>query len=101
MTGGIEATDRDLFAQVMDYTNRANPYPLYARLRETPVVRADDGLYIVSAYEEIRSLLFHPKVSSHVGSRLRFPRTGNLFTDWIMNPVKARIAHKYRPLVFR
>jgi cytochrome P450 len=101
MTGSIEATDRDLFAQVMDYANRVNPYPLYARLRETPVVRTDDGLYIVSTYEEIRSLLFHPKVSSHVGSRLRFPRTGNLFTDWIMNPIKARIAHRYRPLVFR
>ena len=101
MTRNIEATDRDLFAQAMDYANRANPYPLYARLRETPVVRADDGLYIVSTYEEIRSLLLHPKVSSHVGSRLRFPRTGNLFTDWIMNPIKARIAHKYRSLVFR
>jgi hypothetical protein len=60
----------------------------------------DDGLYIVSTYEEIRSLLFHPKVSSQ-GSRLKFPRTGNLFTDWIINPIKARIAHKYRPLVFR
>jgi cytochrome P450 len=101
MTRSIEATDRDLFAQVMDYTNRANPYPLYARLRETPVVRADDGLYIVSTYEEIRSLLFHPKASSHVVSRPRFPRTGNLFTDWIMNPIKARIAEKHRSLVFR
>jgi hypothetical protein len=41
MTGSIEATtDRDLFAQVMDYANRANPHPLYARLRETPVLRA-------------------------------------------------------------
>jgi cytochrome P450 len=101
MTRNIEATDRDLFAQVMDYTNRANPYPLYARLRETPVVRANDGLYIVSTYEEIRSLLFHPKASSHVVSRPRFPRTGNLFTDWIMNPIKARIAEKHRSLVFR
>jgi cytochrome P450 len=101
MARNIEATDRDLFAQVMDYANRANPYPLYARLRETPVVRADDGLYIVSTYEEIRSLLFHPKASSHVVSRPRFPRTGNLFTDWIMNPIKARIAEKHRSLVFR
>jgi hypothetical protein len=50
MTGSIEATtDRDLFAQLVNYANRANPYPIYARLRETPVVRADDGLYIVSA----------------------------------------------------
>jgi cytochrome P450 len=99
MTRNIEATD--LFAQVMDYANRANPYPLYARLRETPVVRTDDGLYLVSTHDEIRSLLFHPKVSSNVVQRLTFPRTGSLFADWIMNPIKARIAHKYRSLVFR
>src|ERR1700724_2691300 len=48
---------------------------------------ARDGLYIVSTYEEIRSLLFHPKASLHGVSRPRFPRTGNLFTDWIMNPI--------------
>ena len=101
MTESIEATDRNLFAQVMDYSNRANPYPLYARLRETPVVRADDGLYIVSTYDEIRGLLFHPKASSHVVSRPTFPRTGNLVTDWIINPVKARIIEKHRSLVFR
>jgi hypothetical protein len=96
MTGNIEATDIDLFAQVMDYANRADPYPLYARLRETPVVRADDGLYLVSTYDEIRSLLFHPKVSSNVVQRLRFPRTGNPFADWITNPIKERLAHRYR-----
>jgi hypothetical protein len=28
MTGSREGTDCDLFAQVMDYANRANPYPL-------------------------------------------------------------------------
>ena len=101
MTGSIEATDCDLFAQVMDYANRANPCPLYAQLRKTPVVRADDGLYLVSRYDEIRSLLFHPKVSSNVVQRLRFPRTGNLFADWIMNPIKERIAHRYRSLLLR
>jgi len=66
MTRSIETTDVDLFAQVMDYANRADPYPLYARLRETPVVRTGDGYYLVSTYDEIRSLLFHPKVSSNV-----------------------------------
>ena len=81
--------------------NRANPYPLYARLRETPVVRADDGLYIVSTYDEIRSLPVQPKASSHVVSRPKFPRTGDLVTDWIANPIKARILPKYRSLVFR
>ena len=101
MTRNIEATDLDLFAQVMDSANRANPYPLYARLRETPVVRADDGLYIVSTYEEIRTLLFHPKASSDIVSKPKFPRTGNLVKDWILNPIKAHITHKHRSLVFR
>jgi cytochrome P450 len=101
MTRNIEATDIDLFVQVMDYANRADPYPLYARLRETPVVRADDGYDLVSTYDEIRSLLFHPKISSNVVQRLRFPRTGNLFADWIMNPIKERIAHRYSSLLLR
>ncbi len=34
-----------VFDQILDYTNRANPYPLYAELRRTPVSRADDGSY--------------------------------------------------------
>jgi cytochrome P450 len=98
----IESRERtDLFAQVMDYANRADPYPLYARLRETPVIRTDDGLYVVSTYDEIRSLLFHPKASSHVVSKPTFPRTGGLVTDWITNPIKATILHKYRSLAFR
>jgi cytochrome P450 len=101
MTRSIETTDVDLFAQVMDYANRADPYPLYARLRETPVVRTGDGYYLVSTYDEIRGLLFHPKLSSNVVQRLGFPRTGNLFADWIMNPIKARIAHRYRSLLLR
>src|SRR5208283_3398177 len=41
------------------------------------------------------------KVSSNVVQRLRFPRTGNLFADWIVNPIKERIAHRYRSLLLR
>ena len=29
-----------VFAQILDYANRADPYPLYAELRRTPVARA-------------------------------------------------------------
>ena len=29
----------DLLARILDYANRANPYPLYAELRKTPVLR--------------------------------------------------------------
>jgi cytochrome P450 len=97
MIGNIEATDVDLFSQVMDCANRADPYPLYARPRGS----RRDGLYPISTYDEIRSLLFHPKVSSNVVQRLRFPRTGNPFADWIMNPIKERIAHRYRSLLLR
>jgi cytochrome P450 len=53
-----------VFAQVLDYANRPNPYPLYAELRKTPVARQDDGSYIVSTYAEIVALLHDPRISS-------------------------------------
>ena len=34
----------NLLAQILDYANRANPYPLFAELRKTPVVRAPNGV---------------------------------------------------------
>ena len=49
--------DNTLFAQVLDRIIRADHSPLCARLRETLVVREDDGTYIVSNYAEIRGLL--------------------------------------------
>jgi cytochrome P450 len=53
-----------LFAQVLDPANRPNPYPLYARLRETPVSLQEDGTYVVSTYREIVALLHDPRISS-------------------------------------
>src|SRR5438876_9335851 len=53
-----------LFAQVLDPANRPNPYPLYARLRETPVALQEDGTFVVSTYREIVALLHHPSISS-------------------------------------
>jgi hypothetical protein len=53
-----------LFAQVLDPASRANPYPLYARLRETPVSLQEDGTYVVSTYREISLLLHDPRISS-------------------------------------
>jgi cytochrome P450 len=58
-----------VFDQILDYTNRANPYPLYAELRRTPVSRADDGSYVVSTYAEIVALLHDPRVSSDPHNR--------------------------------
>ncbi|NUH41620.1 cytochrome P450 [Streptomyces samsunensis] len=55
-----------LLDQILDHTNRADPYPLYAELRGTPVVRDESGPYLVSTYWEIRSLLHDPRISSDV-----------------------------------
>ncbi|MFD5536839.1 cytochrome P450 [Streptomyces sp. NPDC127079] len=53
-----------LFAQITDYANRADPYPLYAALRASPVTRQDDGSYLVSTYYEVRSLANDPRLSN-------------------------------------
>jgi cytochrome P450 len=53
-----------VFAQILDPANRADPYPLYAELRRTPVTREPDGTWVVSTYQEIVELLHDPRVSS-------------------------------------
>ncbi|HEY2080897.1 MAG TPA: cytochrome P450 [Streptosporangiaceae bacterium] len=64
-----------VFDQILDFGNRANPYPLYAELRRTPVSRADDGSYVVSTYREIVALLHDPRVSSDLRNRPDYPGT--------------------------
>jgi cytochrome P450 len=61
--------DTTILRQIFDYANRANPYPLWARLRQTPVCWQDDGpdeagTYVVSTYREIEALLHDPRISS-------------------------------------
>jgi cytochrome P450 len=63
------ATDPTILHQIFDYANRANPYPLWARLRQTPVCWQEDGpeeagTYMVSTYQEIAALLHDPRLSS-------------------------------------
>ncbi len=58
-----------IFEQILDPANRPNPYPLYAKLRNTPVTREADGTYVVSTYNEIVALLHDPRVSSDPRSR--------------------------------
>jgi len=53
-----------LLRQIAAYANRANPYPLYAELRKTPISRQEDGTYVVSTYREIVALLHDPRISS-------------------------------------
>lgn len=62
------AQDTTLLRQIYDPANRANPYPLFARLRETPVSWQEggpyqDGAYVVSMYRDIVSLLHDPRLS--------------------------------------
>lgn len=52
--------------RIFDYSARANPYPLYAELRRTPVARQEDGSYVISAYREITDVLNDPHLSSDV-----------------------------------
>jgi cytochrome P450 len=65
-----------VFDQILDYANRANPYPLYAELRRTPVSRADDGSYVISTYRDVVALLHDPRVSSDQRSRSDYPVAG-------------------------
>jgi cytochrome P450 len=61
--------DTTILRQIYDYANRANPYPLWAKLRESPVSFQEDGpddtgTYVVSTYREIVALLHDPRMSS-------------------------------------
>ncbi len=60
-----------LFRRIADYASRANPYPLYAELREHGVARQDDGSYLVGTYHEIEALLHDPRISSDRRNRTR------------------------------
>ena len=59
---------RRILREIFDPANRANPYPLFAELRQTPVCWQEDGprqgTYVVSTYREIAALLHDPRISS-------------------------------------
>lgn len=57
-------TESQVFGRILDRAGRADPYPLYAELRKTPVAALEDGSYVVSTYREIVALLHDPRVSS-------------------------------------
>ncbi|MFJ8489053.1 cytochrome P450 [Streptomyces sp. NPDC094038] len=56
----------DTLRRILDYSSRADPYPLYAELRRTPVARQDDGSYVISTYRELEDVLHNPHLSSDV-----------------------------------
>ncbi len=94
-------SDPTLFAQVKDAANRADPYPLYARLRENPVSLQEDGTWVASTHAAIGSLLHDPRVSSETLPPADRPRTGNPFSDWVVKPIRDRITDAHRPFIFR
>ncbi|MFI5666262.1 cytochrome P450 [Streptomyces sp. NPDC051704] len=53
-----------MLRQIIDYSSRADPYPLYEELRRTPLFHDADGPYLVSTYHEILGLLHDPRISS-------------------------------------
>ncbi|MCK7626019.1 cytochrome P450 [Streptomyces sp. RS10V-4] len=58
-----------LLERINDYAHRADPYPLYAELREHGVARQNDGSFLVGTYHEVAALLHDPRISSDVRHR--------------------------------
>jgi cytochrome P450 len=53
-----------LFTELMDHSVRADPYPVYARMREQPVIEGPPGLFVVSRYADVHALLRDRRISS-------------------------------------
>jgi cytochrome P450 len=82
--------DTTILRQIFDYANRANPWPLWAKLRQTPVCWQEDGpdekgTYVVSTYRDIEALLHDPRLSSDLrhstqtGGQTLAPNAGYVF----------------------
>ena len=97
--------DPTLLSQVKDPANRANPYPLYARLRQNPVSHQDDGTpegtWVAASHGAVASLLADPRVSSETLPPADRPKTGNPLKDYLIKPIKDRITDQHRPFIFR
>src|SRR5215468_3660431 len=53
---------------LLDYEIRKNPYPTYARLRDSPVQRVEPmGLWAVSRHEDVEYVLRSPQLFSSAG----------------------------------
>jgi cytochrome P450 len=55
---------RTPFQRMVADESRGNPYCAYEVLRQTPVTREPDGLYVVSTYAEVAQLLVDPRLSA-------------------------------------
>jgi cytochrome P450 len=77
----LTVTGGGIWRQILDYSHRADPYPLYAELRETPVLRLEDGSYVVSTYREIVALLHDPRLSSDARNLPEMAAGGDFASD--------------------
>jgi cytochrome P450 len=82
-TNHTGTSDTTLLRQIYDYANRANPWPLWAKLREHPVCWQEDGpdekgTYVVSRYREIEALLHDPRISSDLRNSTQTERQTRL-----------------------
>ena len=75
-----------IYDRILDPASRANPFPLYAELRKTPVTREDDGTYVVSSYRAIVALLHDPRVSSDLRIRAELAGTPPASEDGAPGP---------------
>jgi cytochrome P450 len=66
MTATTENPD-EVWADLLEHHNRADPYPLFARLRAEPVRRLSDGAFVITGYDEILQLTGDPRISSEPG----------------------------------
>ncbi|WP_228000757.1 cytochrome P450 [Nocardia australiensis] len=57
-------TAASAWAEAMKYEHRADPYPFFDELRQTPVAQVTDNLYVVTGYQELLALAHDPRVSS-------------------------------------
>ena len=106
--------DATLLTRIKDFSSRADPYPLYARLRQSPVSRQDDpgqgegvlgddapGVWVAASHAAILRLQNDPRLSVETQPPTQRPSTGNPVTDYLVNPIKNRITDRHQPFLFR
>jgi cytochrome P450 len=77
----------DLMRQLADQSNRHDPWPIYAQLREERVFHAEDGHHVLSRYDDVTALLHDPRISSDPrqatdpGTRSVLPTPMSIATD--------------------
>ncbi len=87
-------TPDQAFAEAMKYENRWNPYPFFDELRKTPVARLTNGLYVVTGYKEIITLIHDPRISADLRNRPNRPKATSV-KDGDEPDIEADVLEKY------